>query len=72
MPRDAFRNKARAIQGMLQSADKPGHGLVSTLIGTALLIIGATTVFAELQDALDRIWRQLLKPAPDTRAELSR
>jgi membrane protein len=53
---------ARAIQGMLQSADKPGHGLVSTLIGTALLIIGATTVFAELQDALDRIWRAPVRP----------
>jgi membrane protein len=48
---------AQAIQGMLQSADKPGHGLVSTLIGSALLVIGATTVFAELQDSLDRIWR---------------
>ena len=53
---------ARAIQGMLQSADKPGHGVVSTLIGTALLIIGATTVFAELQDALDRIWRAPVRP----------
>jgi membrane protein len=36
---------AQAIQGMLQSANKPGHGLGSTLIGSALLVIGATTVF---------------------------
>jgi membrane protein len=48
---------ARLIQGMLESANEPGTGLVSTLVGTALLLIGATTVFAELQDALDRIWR---------------
>jgi membrane protein len=54
---------ARAIQGMLQSANKPGHGVVSTLIGGALLIVGATTVFGELQDALDRIWRAPVRPA---------
>ena len=27
------------------------------MIGVVLLLIGATTVFGELQDALDRIWR---------------
>jgi membrane protein len=48
---------ARAIEAMVQSANKPGEGLASTLVGTALLLVGATTVFAELQDALDRIWR---------------
>jgi len=48
---------ARAIEAMVQSANKPGEGLMSTLVGTALLLVGATTVFAELQDALDRIWR---------------
>ena len=48
---------ARLIQGMLESANSPGTGLVSTLVGTALLLVGATTVFGELQDALDRIWR---------------
>jgi membrane protein len=48
---------ARAIEAMVQSANKPGEGLTSTLVGTALLLVGATTVFAELQDALDRIWR---------------
>ena len=48
---------ARAIEAMVQSANKPGEGLASTLVGTTLLLVGATTVFAELQDALDRIWR---------------
>ena len=48
---------ALLIQGMLESANKPGTGLVSAVVGTALLLVGATTVFAELQDALDRIWR---------------
>jgi membrane protein len=30
---------------------------MATIIGVVLLLIGATTVFGELQDALDRIWR---------------
>ena len=32
-------------------------GVVGTIVGVALLVFGATTVFGELQDALDRIWR---------------
>jgi len=48
---------ARAIEAMVEGANKPGEGVVSTLIGGALLLVGATTVFGELQDALDRIWR---------------
>jgi membrane protein len=31
--------------------------MTATIIGLILLLIGATTVFGELQDALDRIWR---------------
>ena len=31
--------------------------LPATLVGVVLLLIGATSVFGELQDALDRIWR---------------
>jgi membrane protein len=48
---------ALAVQGLLQSVSKPAEGVFATLLGTAVLLIGATTVFAELQDALDRIWR---------------
>lgn len=48
---------AAAIEGLLASVSKPSEGIASTLIGVALLLIGATTVFGELQDALDRIWR---------------
>jgi len=48
---------ASAIQGLLASADKPAQGRIATAAGLALLFIGATTVFAELQDALDLIWR---------------
>jgi membrane protein len=48
---------AVAIQGLLESVSKPKEGLVATLVGVVVLLVGATTVFAELQDALDRIWR---------------
>ena len=48
---------AIAVQGLLQSVSKPAEGALATAIGTAALLLGATSVFAELQDALDRIWR---------------
>src|SRR5207237_6313683 len=48
---------AKAVEGMLQAADRPGAGIVSTITGIVVLLLGATTVFNELQNALDRIWR---------------
>ncbi|HET7793518.1 MAG TPA: YihY/virulence factor BrkB family protein [Rhizobacter sp.] len=48
---------ALALQGLLQSVNKPAEGALATVIGVGALLVGATTVFAELQDALDRIWR---------------
>ena len=48
---------ARAIQDLLSSVSKPSTGILGTALGVVVLLIGATTVFGELQDALDRIWR---------------
>jgi len=48
---------ARAVEGLLQSANKPVQGTAATIVGAVALLVGATTVFAELQSALDRIWR---------------
>ncbi len=48
---------AAAIQGMVKSASDPGKGVLATVIGGVTLLFGATTVFGELQSALDRIWR---------------
>ena len=48
---------ALAVQGLLDSVNKPTDGLLTGLLGVVLLLVGATTVFAELQDALDHIWR---------------
>ena len=51
---------AKTIQEMLSAMSSPERGAVGTAISLGVLAIGATTVFGELQDALDRIWR-----APD-------
>jgi len=48
---------ALAVQGLLESAGKPAESAMATLFGLIFLFIGATSVFAELQDALNRIWR---------------
>ncbi len=48
---------ASAVQGLLEAVNKPREGIIATLVGVGLLIVGATTVFGELQNALDRIWR---------------
>ena len=48
---------ASAAERLLASADKPEGGLIATTTGITLLLLGAMTVFGELQNALDRIWR---------------
>ena len=58
------REGAQAVQTMLKAAHQPTGGIVATVIGSVLLLVGATTVFAELQSSLDRIWKvpEKLKP----------
>jgi membrane protein len=51
------RDAAQSIQSILQAARDTKNGLLGTLVSIPLLAIGATTVFAELQDALNQIWR---------------
>ncbi len=48
---------ALAVQGLIESGGKPVENVLATAFGLVLFYIGATSVFAELQDALDRIWR---------------
>ncbi|RZJ02019.1 MAG: YihY/virulence factor BrkB family protein, partial [Rubrivivax sp.] len=48
---------AKAVQEMLAGVSKPSTGVLGAGVGVVVLLIGATTVFGELQDALDRIWR---------------
>ena len=48
---------AAAVEQVLASLNWPAGGVLATLAGLGLMFVGATTVFAELQDAMDRIWR---------------
>jgi len=47
---------AAAIQGLVKSASNTGTGTFAAVAGIVTLLIGATTVFGELQSDLDRIW----------------
>ena len=48
---------AKGIESLLASVSDPKEGIIATVIGVLVLLLGATTVFGELQNALDRIWR---------------
>ncbi len=48
---------AVAVQDMLVSVREPASGVAATIVGVVLLLVGATTVFGELQDTLNRIWK---------------
>ena len=47
---------AETIQAILAGARNKEDGLFATIVAGVLLLIGATSVFAELKDSLDEIW----------------
>ena len=47
---------AVAIDGLLKAASQPTQSIVASAIGIVTLIVGATSIFAELQSDLDRVW----------------
>lgn len=55
---------AQVVQQALASAQKPADGLVASIIAAGFLLTGATGVFAELQDAFERLWRRDSGVAP--------
>jgi len=55
---------AAAVQTLLASARYGGKNGWSTAVGVVTLLIGATSVFAELQNSLNRIWR-----TPDSKSD---
>jgi len=48
---------AAAIQELVRDASRPTSGLVAATFGFVMFGIGATAVFAELQNDLDKIWK---------------
>ena len=48
---------AEGIQVMLKAANTGREGMIGSVVSGFLLLLGATTVFGELQDDMDRIWK---------------
>lgn len=56
------RAGAEIAQAVLQNADEPKKNVLSLVVGIVTLVFGATTVFVELQSALNRIWDVKVDP----------
>ena len=54
---------ASTIQTLLEGLNRPATSAYGTVVGLAVLLVGATTVFGELRSAMDRIWRAPARPA---------
>jgi membrane protein len=48
---------ARAIESMVLSTSEKMSSAAASIVGVAVLLVGASSVFAELQSDLDRIWK---------------
>lgn len=53
---------ALQLQEIIKNASINGKGHIAAIIGIITLLIGATTVFGDMQDSINRIWG--LKPKP--------
>ncbi|MGZ8868271.1 MAG: YihY/virulence factor BrkB family protein, partial [Thermoanaerobaculia bacterium] len=50
------RNAAEAVEAMIAGAAKEKKGIIATVIGIAMLLVGASGVVGQLKDALNTIW----------------
>ena len=53
---------ALQLQEIIKNAAIAGKGKVAAIIGIVTLVIGATTMFAEMQDSINMIWGLKTKP----------
>lgn len=54
---------ADAVQNAVAASSLKGGGLVATLSGIAAMLLGATTVFGQMQNSLNSIWTVAPKPS---------
>ena len=47
---------AEFLGAMIQSARQSGSGFATTVLGFAMMFLGATAFFGELQNALNKVW----------------
>lgn len=50
------------IQDMIKNLEMSGKSTISVIIGVVTLLIGATTVFGEIQESINMIWQVRPKP----------
>jgi len=53
---------AAQVQEIIKNMELSGKTTMSVIIGVITLIIGATTVFGEIQDSINMIWKVKAKP----------
>lgn len=53
---------ADLITSLLENANRPREGIIATIFGIVVIILGASGVFGELKDALNTIWNVTPKP----------
>ena len=55
-------DSAIQLQDMIRNASLAGRSHLAATIGVIVLIIGATTIFGEIQDSINQIWELKTKP----------
>lgn len=53
---------ALQIQEIIKNSHRSNSGVVGTIVGTIILVIGATGIFTEIQDSINYIWSIRAKP----------
>ena len=53
---------ADAVQDMVLKSRTPSDNIIASVTGVLLLVLGATGVFGQLQDALNTVWSVQQKP----------
>ncbi|GGA99013.1 YihY/virulence factor BrkB family protein [Puia dinghuensis] len=53
---------AAQIQSLISNIQRSHHTVTGTIIGTVILTLGATSVFAEIQGSINYMWSILAKP----------
>jgi membrane protein len=54
---------AEVVQTALRNSYQPRADIIAAILGVAILMFGASGVFAELQDALNTVWKVRKKPS---------
>jgi membrane protein len=48
---------AAVLRSVVKSASQPAKGMLAAAMGLTIMVVGATGVFVELQNTMDRIWK---------------